>query len=613
MRVMSPCHVSVVLLCMGRGGDPNSFRPARDESQYWCRRDALVRCVTAFLFGPSGCSPTNCNSHSSSNNREMILIFDDDHAQVHLSLAAADSKMDIIPSEQVILALFKQAAQSPNQTVTCGSHGLICRTVMDPAVCLNNQQRTSNTKDPSSGLDSKRDVLEYLQDKCSIDFLRNHGLNSSASVILRKSNKKTLMEVWKKWQQQQDRGATTTSTKSTVSDPKITESLFHGVIQSFQDNGASKKEMAIVGTLHESCKEFPCFEPDDSGGIDQSFRVMFFLGAVRDMTVQENRVLDKVCHKLQVPRVGVRFSTVSEFTSKILSVLAFHQSHPKILKCALGRLLDVTSEDMRTSSSDIEEPSPRRPTCLHVIGQIPMPSSALSAELARRDRLHWCIVRVVVCTLWRSRLASSDNTAEHQNTLTLIFDDGVTLYLQEGAFVAKLASQHQAAPSEHQILSAIRSLLNSEQLPLRGDWSKKRLASSIVDKILSSSSQAVTSTISIDPLQLENSVSKSFFHGSAAEEHDEVSSCRSAILVLDVHKSRSDEHAEKISKMHRAVLTAVAKRNIPTISTSITNSGGSLVDYEASNIMCLQHFLYQNRLVVRQSTSSLGKKRKASG
>ena len=608
---------------MGRGGDPNSFRPARDESQYWCRRDALVRCVTAFLFGPSGVSPRKGNSHassssSSSSSREMILIFDDDRAQIHLSLADADSSKEIIPSEQVILSLFKQAAQSLNQTVTNSSHGLICRTVMD----LNNQQRTSNTELPSSGLDSKRHVLEYLQEKCSIDFLRNHGLNSSTSVILRKSNKKTLMEVWKKWQQEQQqvRGATTTSTKS---DPNITESLFHEVIQSFQNNGASKNELAIVGTLHESGEEFPCFVPVESGGMDQTFRIMLFLGAVRDMTVQENRILEKVCHKIKVPRVAMRFSIVSEFTSKILSVLAFHQSHPTILKCALRRLLAASpsDNDTRKSTNNVGEPPPppppRRSTCLHVISQIPVPSSAVSAELTRRDRIHWCLVRVVVCTLWRSRLASSDNTVGHQNTLTLIFEDGVTLYLQEGAFVNKLASQHQAAPSEHQILAAIRSLLDSEQQPpLSTEWSKKKLASSVVEKILSSSSQAITSTISIDPTQQENSISKSFFYRNTAEERDEVSSCRAAILVLDVHKSRRNELANNKtpSKMHRAVLTAVSKRNIPTISTSIARGGGDgMLDYEASNITCLQHFLYQNRLFVSQSTSTSGKKRKASG
>ena len=43
----------VVLLCKGRGADKASYRPhSSDESQWWGRRDALVRCAASFLFGP---------------------------------------------------------------------------------------------------------------------------------------------------------------------------------------------------------------------------------------------------------------------------------------------------------------------------------------------------------------------------------------------------------------------------------------------------------------------------------------------------------------------------------------------------------------------------------
>jgi hypothetical protein len=191
--------------------------------------------------------------------------------------------------------------------------------------------------------------------------------------------------------------------------------------------------------------------------------------------------------------------------------------------------------------------------------------------------------------------------------LTLIFEDGVTLYLKEAGFVAKLASQHQAAPSEYQILAAIRSLLDSER-PLSDGWSKNTLASSIVDKILSSSSQTVTSTISINPTQQGDVVSRCFFGTSTSDQHN-VTPCDAAIMVLDLHKNLRDR-ANKTGKIHRAILTAAMKRNLFTTTASIVKCG---VDFEASCITCLQHFLYQNRLFLGQATSLTGTKRKASG
>ena len=32
----------------GKGADANGYRPNKDESQWWSRRDALVRCMIAF-------------------------------------------------------------------------------------------------------------------------------------------------------------------------------------------------------------------------------------------------------------------------------------------------------------------------------------------------------------------------------------------------------------------------------------------------------------------------------------------------------------------------------------------------------------------------------------
>jgi Basic tilted helix bundle domain len=276
MAATSQCHVTAVLLCMGRGGDPNAFRPNRDESQWWSRRDALVRCVASFLFGPS-----------SRGSKDMILLFDDDRARIYLSLDGTASHA--FPCEQMILALFKKAAQSRGTTISKG--GLSCRVVLpDPTLVNNNSNnsKSSGSSELPTGLDSKRDLLEYLQKHCSIEFLRSNGLNSAAAVILRKTNKLALMDIWHKWQKegktQKSQSKETTTKHLTVSssDATVIESLFSELIASTLQLGPPEK--SIVGTLHETCEEFPCFfdskEEGDAGTLTK-FRVMLFLGAVR--------------------------------------------------------------------------------------------------------------------------------------------------------------------------------------------------------------------------------------------------------------------------------------------------------------------------------------------
>lgn len=271
------CHVTVVLLVLGRGGDPNSYRPKRDESQWWSRRDALVRCVTSFLFGPSPLVGTA--------RKEMILIFDDDWAQMHLSFDGGNGRgtASIVPAEQTILSVFKQAAQSLNVEII-SREGLKCRIVLDPMLLKGNNGKVGSSSELPTGLDSKRQVLEYLQKNCSIDCLRTNGLNSNPTVILRKTNKKALMEVWSKWRRhanETSKDYSASAGSSSSSSQKIIESLYSNIIRKSKEAGTT--DTTIVGTLHETCEEFPCFGQmdDDDSRTSENLRILMFLGAVR--------------------------------------------------------------------------------------------------------------------------------------------------------------------------------------------------------------------------------------------------------------------------------------------------------------------------------------------
>ena len=166
-----------VLFAKGTGSDASSYQPNRDESQWWNRRDALVRCVAAFLFGPS------------SGRRELVLLFEDDLSRMHMTYDVEHNKERLVPKEHTIVGLWKKAAQQKHGEWV-QERGLTCR--------LYKHNTTADHSIPTN-LESKRDVLEQLQATCSMEFLREKGLNSSSKVLLKKMNKQTLMEIAKEW------------------------------------------------------------------------------------------------------------------------------------------------------------------------------------------------------------------------------------------------------------------------------------------------------------------------------------------------------------------------------------------------------------------------------
>ena len=220
--------LKVVLFCSGNGADVGSYRPRRDDSQWWNRRDALVRCVASFLFGPS--AAMTGRQQQQQQQRELVLFYDGDHCRVHMSLEGDDdddsnnnngtSNGIVIPSEHVIIALWKEAVgkaiqyaakpkpqSAPNQPqpLTVARKGkLRCWAVLSscPPTELSADGSSSSKHGPSFPKIqdwTKLQLLEYLQQEGSIDFLREHGLNSNPTVILRKTNRGALTKVYHQW------------------------------------------------------------------------------------------------------------------------------------------------------------------------------------------------------------------------------------------------------------------------------------------------------------------------------------------------------------------------------------------------------------------------------
>lgn len=128
-------QVDIVLFVRGRGSDKASFRPNRDETQWWNRRDALVRCIASFLFGP----------HSDKMRKSVILLFDEDWTRIRLELKDG-ARASFLPIEKNVIFLIKKATEAvPGTTVE--DHGLEATLILPQTIVSN---------DLPSSLDSKR-------------------------------------------------------------------------------------------------------------------------------------------------------------------------------------------------------------------------------------------------------------------------------------------------------------------------------------------------------------------------------------------------------------------------------------------------------------------------
>jgi transcriptional regulator NrdR family protein len=68
------------------------------------------------------------------------------------------------------------------------------------------------------------------------------------------------------------------------------------------------------------------------------------------------------------------------------------------------------------------------------------------------------------------------------NRLTLVFEDGQAVTFEQDELVTSLAEQHQAAPSENQILKALQAKLEKISASAVQDW--KTMAVAILDRLV---------------------------------------------------------------------------------------------------------------------------------
>lgn len=599
--------LSFVLLCTGNGADSSIYRPNGDDKRYRHRQDALVRCVAVTLFSAAGA--TNITDGRSC---ELILLYDGDLSCMRMSLSAKSTQQPP-PLEKDIVTAWKHAASEATRRQHTSSIGTMgssfarnqndCNSasfqlhtdcVLD---CPPNQTASPNkskNKLPSHMPASKRDAISLLQSTCSLEFLRSHRLNAPLDVILKKFNKSKVQAVW---DDAKKHGGVSSSDSSTQQPDSRIERTFRNILSEAKGSDPTNdcSTDVLAAYLHESCEsELPCWSKELYGRNKEVKHIFLFCGAVRDMTDAENDSLSNVCKQMKIPLLPCRLGPVPEFTSKIVSVAGYH-FYKGLLGSGLLELWakqkqkhEQSQEIMGTSQPLSNDMTHKR--SMHTIAIIPIDSSSLTADPSMRCRVHWCMVRLCVCSLYRSKFASTTREALC-NKLSFIFQDGLALNLDQQGFISSLAEKHQAAPSERQILEElcrrrddtlsreeyqddVHHLISSLNRPNNGDV----YALDFTDELNRTSEQVME--LAYDKLHSEDCPS-----GNSGDS--------TLVAILQV-RDQSGTPNTKVQRMHRRILEATVMANIQVRTQSPLLSEAQ--DGEALTVIMLQHLDYQAKL-----------------
>ena len=161
----------------------------------------------------------------------------------------------------------------------------------------------------------------------------------------------------------------------------------------------------------------------------------------------------------------------------------------------------------------------------------------------------------------------------------------------------KMGEQHQAAPSEYQILNALKEVILNGKEAISENRSKKK-ARKVLDRI------AEMSSIPIEGLVISDENASREIRTNFYSTESTLNSHRNVVLVRCVGKE--NENTSGGNKLIKALLAASAKKGIPSIKATITEPS---IDVGTA-VTCIQQFCYQDRIHIdRRERDS--RKRKA--
>ena len=592
-----------MLLCRGNGADSSIYRPNGDDKRFRHRQDALVRCVAVTLFSAAGAASPD-NNHCC----ELILLYDGDNSCMRMSLSSKrggqvqDFTQQPTPLETEIVSAWKSATNEANRlrqhkNAYSGSgdnisasnpYQLFTKCILDQS--LQNQTTATNkskNKLPSHMPASKRDSISMLQSMCSIEFLRSHHLNVPLAVAMKKLNMKKLQAVWDDAKKHDS--ATSHDSNSKIIDAKI-EQKFHSLLSEARGKDTTNTTNVLAAYLHESCdSELPCWSNALHDRNSEVRHIFLFCGTVRDMTDSENSSLSKVCNQLKIPLLPCRLGPVAEFTSKIVSVAGFH-FYKGLLGSGLIKLLEQKQNEHKSIKPQPLSNNIPHKRLLHTIAMVPIDSTSLTSDPNRRCRVHWCMVRLCVCSLYRSKFKSVTREAL-ENKLSFIFHDGVAINLNQRDFISSLAEKHQAAPSERQILEELCRRRDNVIAQERCDDHITQLISSYTRKI--NGGGDVYALDFRDELQeMPNQVVDLAY--TPTEHYSPYDSCDSTLLAILHVRDTQRKATPKVDSIHKILLDVIQRSYIRMKEQSLL--ARETQDSEALTIIMLQHLDYQSKL-----------------
>jgi hypothetical protein len=216
------------------------------------------------------------------------------------------------------------------------------------------------------------------------------------------------------------------------------------------------------------------------------------------------------------------------------------------------------------------------------------------------------MVRLCVCALYRSKLASTFSTRKAlDNKLSFVFEDMTTLTLDQHGFITSLAEKHQAAPSERQIL---------EELCRRRDDVLLQEDKDGLNKLISPYNSNQGDVYALDFTNKEdesNLVSNQVMELAYSEDCPSDNATAEGESTLIAFLQVRDQNANTTNSIsHKAILDAIARSNIQVRTQAPLVSEAQ--DGEALTVIMLQHLDYQRklfgllRLVFQESSAAKG-------
>lgn len=650
----------VFLLAADGPTNYESFRPNLDN-QWWSRRDALVRCVAQSLYAyPSGIM--SCN-----------IFFSEDMSILTMKNSMKSSLT--IPNEKELISMWRMAAAGAKN---CPDSIAFSRDLWKQGSVQKSISLGEMPSDDDLEKLDKRQLLEMIQKRASLDFLREHKLNSSPAVVLKKTNAVNLKSILKL--------CFATLTNSDDRHKKDTESAdpLYLTFRAFLKN----VQATHVLTLHEDAYwELPLFSNklqevnSDVNTINKKKVIVCCLGAVRDLKKTEEKFLFEAASALNLPCLSANLGRTAEFTSKIISVLsaaAFSkrleiavsalESKIETFKEANGSQLELfkkqkpirgwtwdgCSSSMHTVDLHDENTCqlenlddnqkvngfkrpldwnddylevnsmPRRrkkivnqaldyepnfddeeanykdnfevnsPPPLHVFMPLPLSkvefcdilSSGSSAE-------QYVFISLAVCVLWRSKLAKEKNSdkgipSSNECSLTFHFSDFTFARVNQNRLVQALASRHEAAPSEAQLLKGLIECVNESYKD-----GKDKSMKSLIKKQRKIVQDEETLVVELTDSNLDNSLSIVDFFSAYYSKSD----CWCASVSTASQRSENNSNLLESAKQIILLISMNTRKTEKNIKDAILINGQILGVAGCGAIVCwLQQLGYHGML-----------------